>query len=90
MNDLGLVPHVLKQTLNVVSPLEVTVNFGKVYKDCPLTLDDRNFSADLIVLSMFEFDVILGIDWLTKYCANLDCVSKSITFLILGELSFNF
>ena len=39
---------------------------------------------------MLECDIILGIDWLTKYCANLDYVSKSIDFLIPGELSFKF
>ena len=29
---------------------------------------------------MKEFDIILGIDWLTKYHATLDCASKLITF----------
>ena len=39
---------------------------------------------------MSEFDVILGIDWLTKYGAILDCVSNSITFMTPGRLSFKF
>ena len=66
------------------------VKLGKVCKDCPLTLKNRNFPTDLIVLSMSEFDVILGIGWLTKYGAILDCVSKSITFMTPGRLSFKF
>ena len=74
----------------MVSPLGMSIKFGKVCKGCPLTLDDRNFLMDLIVLSMSKFDIILGIDWLTKYCANLDCISKSISFSISGELSFTF
>ena len=90
MNDLGLVPRELETVLNAVSPLGVTVKLGKVCKDCPLTLENRNFPTDLIVLSMSEFDVILGIDWLTKYGAVLDCVSKSITFTTLGSQSFKF
>ena len=90
MNDLGLVPRELETILNAVSPLGVTVKLGKVCNDCPLTLEDRNFPTDLIVLSMSEFDVILGIDWLTKYGAILDCVSKSITFTVPGGLSFKF
>ena len=73
-----------------MSPLGVTVKLGKVCKDCPLTLENRNFPTDLILLSMSEFDVILGIDWLTKYGAILDCDSKSITFTMPGGLSFKF
>ena len=59
MNDLGLVPQKLEMILNAVSPLVVNVKLGKV---CPLTLENRNFLTYLIVLSMSEFDVILGID----------------------------
>ena len=95
MNDLGLVPQELETVLNAVSPLGVTVKLVKLCKDCPLTLKNRNFSTDcfstdLIVLSILKFDVILGIDWLTKYGAILDCVSKSITFTVPRELSFKF
>ena len=39
---------------------------------------------------MSKFDVILGIDWLNKYGAILDCASKLITFTISRELLFNF
>ena len=62
VQDLGLVPQMLEVALNAVSPLEVTVKLSKVCKDCPLTLEGRNLPADLIVLSMREFDAILGID----------------------------
>ena len=85
MNDLFLVPRELETVLNAVSPLGVTVKLGKVCKDCPLTLENRNCPTDLIVLSMSEFDVILGIDWLTKYGAVFYCVSKSIAFTMLGR-----
>ena len=76
MRDLGLVPQVLEITLNAVSLLGVTIKLGKVYKKCPLTLEDRNFPADLIVPLISEFNIILEIDCLTKYFANLDYVSK--------------
>ena len=39
---------------------------------------------------MKEFDVILGIEWLTKFYANLDCVSKFIIFLVPRSLPLNF
>ena len=62
MHDVGLVPQVLETALNAVSPLGITVKLGKVCKECPLTLEDRNFYADLVVLCMLEFDIILGMD----------------------------
>ena len=90
MNDLGIVPQELETVLNAVSPLRVTIKLGKVCKDCPLTLENRNFPTNLIVLSMSEFDVIVGIDWLTKYRAILDYVSKSITFCCPENYHLNF
>ena len=76
VQDLGLVPQNLDVALNAVSPLGVTVKLGKVCKECALTLEDHELPVDLIVLAIREFDVILGIDWLTKFHANMDCVSK--------------
>ena len=90
VQDLGLVPQTLEVALNAASPLGVSVKLSKVCKDCPLTLEGRNLPANLIVLSMREFDAILGIDWLTKFHAKLDCVSKSISFSVPGSLPFNF
>ena len=52
MCELGLVPQALKTALNAISPLGVTVKLGKVCRDCPLTLEGRNFPGDLVVLSM--------------------------------------
>ena len=59
---LGLVPQNLNVTLNAVLPLGATVKLEKVCKECALILEDRELLADLIVLSMREFDVILGIN----------------------------
>ena len=73
-----------------MSPLGATVKLGRVCQDYLITLHDRNLPTDLIVLSMKEFDVILGIDWLTKFYANLDYVNKAITFSVPGSLPLNF
>ncbi|XP_020082004.1 uncharacterized protein LOC109705663 [Ananas comosus] len=48
---------------------------------CPVQIGDWFMPADLLVLTrMWGFDVILGIDWLSKYYAVIDCESKVITF----------
>ena len=62
MQDLSLVPQNLNVALNAISPLNTIVNLGKLYNECALILDDQKLHAYLIVLSMREFGVILGID----------------------------
>ena len=36
------------------------------------------FPSDLIILESQGLDVILGIDWMSKYGGSIDCASKSI------------
>ena len=51
----------------VTSPLGNSVRVNRVYKNCPITVHDREFSVDLIALPFHEFDLILGMDWLSKH-----------------------
>ena len=44
----------------------------------PLRIGNYVFPSDLIVLESQGLDVILGMDWLSKYGGNIDCASKSI------------
>ena len=68
-----------------------SVKLRYVCKDCPLHLENCDLSANIIVLATKEFDVILGIDWLTKYYAKMDCVKKRISFSVprVNLLIFN-
>ena len=44
---------------------------------CPIVIYDREFSAYLIALPFHEFDLILGMDWLSKRRAIIDCDKKT-------------
>ena len=57
-----------------------------MYKKCPLKVHDREFSVDLIALPFYEFDLILGMDWLSKHWAIVDC-NKKIVMLKCSNLS---
>ena len=46
--------------------------------------------ADLIELPILEFDVILGMEWLSANYATMDCYRKKITFRPLGVPEFVF
>ncbi|XP_035543106.1 probable LRR receptor-like serine/threonine-protein kinase RFK1 [Juglans regia] len=45
----------------------------RLVKDCPVELDGRTLKADLLVFGQMEFDLILGMDWLFKHYAKIDC-----------------
>ena len=49
----------------VTNPLEHNVIVNRVYRDCPIRIREYEFPGDLIELSFREFDVILGMDWLS-------------------------
>ena len=44
----------------------------------PLTIGSHVFPSDLVILESQGLDVILGMDWLSKYEGNIDCASRSI------------
>ena len=51
---------------------------NRVYRNCPIVIQDREFSANLFALPFQEFDLILGMDWLSKHKAILDCGKKTV------------
>ena len=42
----------------------------------PLRIGNYVFPSDLIVLESQGLDVILGMDWMSKYGGSIDCASK--------------
>nr|GEU33051.1 putative reverse transcriptase domain-containing protein [Tanacetum cinerariifolium] len=57
-------------------------------KNCPLRFDDKIRSANLFPLDMHDFDIILGMDWLTKHRATIVCHTKSVIFIDLDKPEF--
>ena len=63
----------------VTNPLGHSVIVNRVYRDCPIIIREYEFLGDLIELSFREFDVILGIDWLSRHQVVVDCIMKRVT-----------
>ena len=76
----------LAYDIHVTSPLGYSVRVKRVYKNCPLMVHDREFFIDLITLPFHEFELILGMDWLSKHWAIVDC-DKKIVLLKCSDLS---
>ena len=68
----------LAYDMHVTSPLGHSFRVNRVYKNCPLKVHDRAFSVDLISFPFHEFDLILGMDWLSKHQAIVDCDKKTV------------
>ena len=68
----------LAYDMHVTSPLGHSVSVNNVYRNCPIVIQGREFLADLITLPFREFDLILGMDWLFKHRAIVDCGQKTV------------
>ena len=51
----------------------------KVYRSCLVTFVGSNTHVDLVILEMVDFNVILGMTWLSPNFAILDCNAKTVT-----------
>ena len=46
---------------------------SEIIEECKISLSTIQFRVDLILLEVHDFDIILGMDFLSKYDANIDC-----------------
>ena len=64
--------------------MEVSVPNGdtmiskRIVQGSRLVIQNKDFPADLIVLGIHDFDIVLGMDWLSKHRATLDCYKKEV------------
>ena len=57
----------------------------RVYMGCRVMIEGHEFRANLVLLDIQDFDVILGMDWLSRHHATMDCFRKEVKFCRPGE-----
>ncbi|KAI5336040.1 hypothetical protein L3X38_026174 [Prunus dulcis] len=57
----------------------------RVFRNCFVQVDDAWLEADLIPLDLADLDIILGMDWLEKHHASVDCFRKEVTLRSPGQ-----
>ena len=77
--ELGLEVEALKEPLYVSYPQGLRVRIGMICLRCELEISGILLTVDLRVINMSEFDVILGMDWLTAYRVVIDCERRRVT-----------
>ncbi|XWS51962.1 hypothetical protein CRYUN_Cryun11dG0026700 [Craigia yunnanensis] len=85
---LGKDHSCLEQSLMVSTPLKEAFIAKYEYKSCVVRIKDKDTLVDLVLLDMLDFDVILGINWLSPCYASVDCHNKLVRFDFPREPSF--
>ena len=70
----------LKNKLVVTTPLGERILKTSVFKGCEVIIEGMVLTANLIPLEMTGFDLILGMDWLSKHRASMNCFTTKIGF----------
>ncbi|XP_075483675.1 uncharacterized protein LOC142523828 [Primulina tabacum] len=82
MHSLSREPTVMSLHFNIMLLSRDEICPTSILKACPVQIGSRLLYADIIVILMVVFDVILGMDWLSVYRSVIDCVEKTVKFLI--------
>ncbi|KAA3484045.1 Gag protease polyprotein-like protein [Gossypium australe] len=77
-SSMIMIVESMKFVVKVSNPLGKHVLVDKVCRNCPLIIRCHCFSANLMLLSFDEFDLILGMDWLTIQNVLVNCGSKFV------------
>jgi hypothetical protein len=83
-----LEPEALDINLVVATLIGNTILCTSVVKNCPILVEGHVMPANLVVFEISGFDIILGMDWLSKYRACVDSFYKEIVFKPPGAAEF--
>lgn len=81
---LGMRSESLAEPIHVSTPVGESLVVDQVLRSCLVTIQGYDTRVDLILLDMVNFDLILGMDWLSPHHAVLDCYAKTVTLAMLG------
>ncbi|XP_074363739.1 uncharacterized protein LOC141704392 [Apium graveolens] len=88
VHHLGVAPSLFYPHMSISTPMGNSVVISDVYRECPIAVGDRNYKVNLLPMEMHDFDVILGMDWLSENCATIDCQGKRVIFGDADKLEF--
>jgi hypothetical protein len=83
IHKLTMPKCMLEKGLTVSTPLGERVDIDEIYRGCNVQIRGQNLQVDLVPLTIQDFDVILGMDWLGKHHATMDCYNKIVTFNVI-------
>ncbi|GJV05364.1 putative reverse transcriptase domain-containing protein [Tanacetum coccineum] len=82
---LNIPPITLDTTYDIEMANGNLVGTNTVIQGCTLIMLNQPFEIDLMLIKLGSFDVVVGMDWLSKYHARIICDEKVIHIPINGE-----
>ncbi|XP_058218908.1 uncharacterized protein LOC131329657 [Rhododendron vialii] len=79
VSALGLEIEPLKSSMMVASPLGGKLAVNLICKGREIEVADLRLSYDFRGIDMADFDIILGMDWLSSHRVVIDCHQKMVT-----------
>ena len=76
----------LEGSMRVSLPARDPLIADRVVRDSRVLIEGQEFPADLVALDMRDFDVVLGMDWLSRHRDTLDFYKKEVKLHRLGKI----
>nr|GEZ11147.1 putative reverse transcriptase domain-containing protein [Tanacetum cinerariifolium] len=77
-SQIVIAPIALDHHYNVKIADERIIELNTIMRNCTLNFLNHPFNIDLLSVELGSFDVIVGMDWLSKYDAVIACAEKLV------------
>jgi hypothetical protein len=71
--------------VTISTSFEENIHIDDIYRAVKLYIGGLESRVDLMPLELYDFDLILGMDWLSKHKAQVDCFTKTVTIQGIGD-----
>nr|XP_034908137.1 uncharacterized protein LOC118044086 [Populus alba] len=85
VNNLRMLSSNLGIGVTVSTPMGENIHIDDIDRGVKLYIGGLELRIDLMPLELYDFDVILGMDWLSKHKAQVDCFTKTVTIKGIGD-----
>ncbi|GJR97611.1 putative reverse transcriptase domain-containing protein [Tanacetum coccineum] len=82
---INMKPSVISPGYEIEIASGVIIEANKIIRGCILELDGHTFIIDLIPFGYGSFDVVVGMDWLSKLRAKIVCYEKIVQIPLSNE-----
>ncbi|XP_019104314.1 uncharacterized protein LOC109134712 [Beta vulgaris subsp. vulgaris] len=65
--------------IDIFIPFGVIITCNNLYPNVPIMCGSTTLVADLIAFPLHDFDVIIGMDWLSRHKDNIDCEKQKVS-----------
>ncbi|GKA31224.1 putative reverse transcriptase domain-containing protein [Tanacetum coccineum] len=77
-SQIDITPTTLDHYYDVELSNKKIIGINTIIRGCTLNFLDHPFNINLMPVELGSFDVIIGMDWLSKYHALIDCAEKIV------------